>query len=228
MTPDNIVMPPGLDQTEKPKRQQNRKNKLSPHRLQYLRDYRKAQKAALDVLKAKNTVNPRRLSSELSENATYDETTKTSGGQHRTSLVTGNRERDILLRELESLRRSGNDMAALAAIKAYAELAGISAQESKIGSLSPDQAIRYRDAVQANLRDSLERGKGIVEVLTVDGYERIVGSRADVLAAIDRLLPADTTADTTICSNQPISTPIEAAEHVAITDTSQQKPINID
>ncbi len=121
-----------------------------------------------------------------------DNATQTGTIPEHKALVTGNRERDTLLRELESLRRSGNDMAALAAIKAYAELAGISAQESKIGSLSPDQAIRYREAVQANLRASLERGNGIVEVLTVDGYERIVGSRADVLAAIDRLFPADT------------------------------------
>lgn len=124
----------------------------------------------------------------VSENATY-----TGDIPVCKSSVTGNRERDMLLRELEQLRRSGNDMAALAAIKAYADLAGITAQDAKLGALTPDQAMRYRDSVQANIRATLDRGTAVVEVLTVDGYERVVGSRADVMAAIDRLMPPDTT-----------------------------------
>ena len=93
--------------------------------------------------------------------------------------------------------------------------ARVDLRRSLLGAMDidPDQAARTvrlsrqvgapYEAVQANLRATLERGTGIMELLTVDGYERVVGTRAEVLAAIDRLLPVDTPSDTPICSVLP-------------------------
>jgi len=181
-TPTTLVIPGDQPQT-KTRRVHNAKNRTPLNRLQYMREYnrrKKAEKLAFEY----GYIKPEKKES---ENATY-----TGDIPVCKSLATGNPERDRLLRELEQLRRSGNDMAALAAIKAYADLAGITAQDSKIGALTPDQAMRYRDSVQANIRATLDRCTAVVEVLTTDGYERIVGCRAKVLAAIDRLMPPDT------------------------------------
>lgn len=173
------------------KKHRNAKNKTPLATLQYMRNYRKLQKAAklakeCGYVKVSDTnVN--------NTDTTTSNPTKTQGLHTGKVSVKNGFDRNALLREFEGLARSGNDMAAIAALKAYAEFAGIGPESRADGLLTPDQAKGYHKRMLEGLQARLAQG-GLVRAQIVTGNESrtFEGSTSDVLASVNSMLQPTT------------------------------------
>lgn len=191
ITPKDIALaeqqsggPAPAAEVPRPPHRQNHKNKTPLKRLMYMREYNKRRKMA-------------KLADEygyikISDDATPDEI-REAAKTGVSASVRGLRSRDDLLQKFESLAASGNDMAAIAALKAWAELAGIGPEARDDGALTPDQAQAYASrlakATQSRLAAS---GAVIVQIVSASGADRFEGTPTEALDWVRSRLEATT------------------------------------